>query len=82
MKNQEDKMGVLVIMAHLIITVIVLGIYAFSLFSGQEDDTLRTILTVIVGYWFGAMGKDMIKPSTRVENRNVEKMEVRERDIG
>lgn len=78
MKNHENKMGVLVLMAHLIITLVVLGIYAFTLFSGQEDDTLRTILTVIVGYWFGAMGKDMLKPATKVENHHVERMEVKE----
>lgn len=56
-----DRMGVLVLMSHLIITLAFIVIYAFTLFHGQEDDTLRTILTVIVGYWFGAMGKDAIK---------------------
>lgn len=55
-----DRMGVLVLMSHLIITLSFIGVYAYTLFSGQEDDTLRTILTVIVGYWFGAMGKDAI----------------------
>lgn len=61
MKDKIDRMGVLVLMSHLIITLAFIGVYAYTLFSGQEDDTLRTILTVIVGYWFGAMGKDAIR---------------------
>lgn len=54
-------MGVYVLLAHLIITLAFIGVYTYTLFIGHEDDTLRTILTVIVGYWFGAMGKDMIR---------------------
>lgn len=60
MKN-IDKMGVIVLMSHLIITLTFIGVYAYTLFNGQVDDTLRTIITVIVGYWFGAMGKDTIR---------------------
>lgn len=59
MKN-IDRMGLIVLLSHLIITLVVLGIYAYSVFAGLEDETLRTILTVIIGYWFGAMGKDVI----------------------
>ncbi len=58
MKN--TRMGVLILMSHLIITLFVLTLYAVTLFNGHEDDTLRTILTVIIGYWFGALGKDAI----------------------
>lgn len=56
-----DKMGVLVIVSHLVITLAFIAVYAYTIVSGQSDDTLRTILTVIVGYWFGAMGKDVIR---------------------
>lgn len=55
-----DRMGVIVIVSHLIITLAFIGVYAYTLVTGQVDDTLRTILTVIVGYWFGAMGKEAI----------------------
>lgn len=72
-EKKVDRMGVLVLMAHLIITLAFIGIYGYSLFSGHEDDTLRTILTVIVGYWFGAMGNDAIKQ--RVVKKNAEKEE-------
>lgn len=69
MKN-IDRMGVLVLMSHLIITLAFIGVYAYTLISGQEDDTLRTILTVIVGYWFGAMGKDAIRrPVEKIEEK-------------
>jgi hypothetical protein len=51
-----DKMGVAVLMSHLIITLAVLAIYAVSSYNGKLDDTIRTVLTVIIGYWFGAIG--------------------------
>lgn len=53
-------MGVLVITSHLIITLVVLAIYGVTLYTGNGDETLKTVLTVIIGYWFGAMGKDYI----------------------
>lgn len=56
-----DRMGLLLVMSHLVITLAILGIYAYSMVSGLQDDTLKTILTVIIGYWFGAMGNDAIK---------------------
>ena len=66
-----DKMGVLILMSHLIITLAFIVIYAFAMFNGHDDDTLRTILTVIVGYWFGAVGKEAI--INRPQHRNKEK---------
>jgi hypothetical protein len=51
-----DRMGVFVLMSHLIITLAILGIYGYTLYTGHADETLKTILTVIVGYWFGSMG--------------------------
>lgn len=64
-----DKMGVYIIMAHLLITLAFIGVYAYTLATGQQDETLRTILTVIVGYWFGAMGKEQIKKRKNEEWR-------------
>jgi uncharacterized membrane protein YfcA len=55
-----DKMGVAVLMSHLIITLAVLAIYAVSSYNGKLDDTIRTLLTVIIGYWFGAIGANAI----------------------
>lgn len=74
MPKNIDKMGVLVLMSHLLITLAFIGVYLYTLATGQEDETLRTILTVIVGYWFGAMGKEAIRPTTRVDK--VDNMEL------
>ena len=54
-------MGVMVLMSHLIITLVILAIYGYTLHTGQGDETLKTILTVIIGYWFGSMGANAIR---------------------
>lgn len=75
MKN-IDRMGVLVIMSHLVITLAFIVIYAFAMLNGHDDETLKTILTVIVGYWFGAVGKEAItkRPQRRDKDKeNTEK---------
>lgn len=59
-KQKIDKMGVLVLMAHLVITLAFILIYAYTVVNGHEDETIKTILMVIVGYWFGAIGKDAL----------------------
>lgn len=69
MKMEIEKMGVYVLVAHLIITLAIIGVYCYTLITGQGDETLKTILTVIVGYWFGSMGVNAIKaPSQSNEN--------------
>lgn len=66
--KQLDQMGVLVLMSHLIITVLVLAIYGYTLHTGQGDETLKTILTVIIGYWFGSMGAASLRrPEAKVD---------------
>jgi K+ transporter len=55
-----DSMGVIVLMSHLVITLAVLIIYAIGSIQGHGDETLKTLLFVIMGYWFGAIGKDQI----------------------
>lgn len=68
-----DRMGVLVLMSHLIITLVILAIYGYTLHTGQGDETLKTILTVIVGYWFGSMGASALrKPADQVEEKKGE----------
>lgn len=62
-----DKMGVYVLLSHLIITLTIIAVYGYTLYTGKGDVTLQTILTVIIGYWFGAMGKNSITASQSVE---------------
>jgi TctA family transporter len=63
MKN-IDMNGVLILMAHLIITLAVIGIYAYGSVTGHPDETLKTIIFAIIGYWFGAIGKDQLTKKT------------------
>jgi hypothetical protein len=69
MKN-IDKMGVYVLLSHLIITLAIIGVYAYTLVTGQGDETLKTILMVIIGYWFGSMGATALR-KPEVEEKTV-----------
>lgn len=43
-------------MAHFILSVVVLLLYGISILTGHTDDTLRNVLMIVFGYWFGAVG--------------------------
>jgi hypothetical protein len=66
MKNL-DVNGVIILVAHLIITLVIIGFYGWGSIHGHEDETLKTILFAIIGYWFGAIGKDQL---TKKNNNN------------
>jgi hypothetical protein len=63
-----DRMGVYVLMSHLLITLAILGVYWYTIHIGQADETLKTVLTVIVGYWFGSMGSNAIRSNKKDKN--------------
>lgn len=71
-----DRMGVMVLLSHLIITLVILGIYGFTLYTGNGDETLKTILTVIIGYWFGSMGVNAIRPNTSTQINQANEVKV------
>lgn len=75
MKVEIDRMGVYILMSHLIITITLILVYFYTLHTGQPDETLKTILTVIVGYWFGSMGVSAIKPIQKTINDDVKEKE-------
>lgn len=58
---ESYKMGVIYVVAHLIITLAIIGAYLYSLAQGAGDETLKMALIAIIGYWFGALGKDNLK---------------------
>lgn len=64
-----DGMGLVILMSHLIITLALLGVYSYTLFIGQADETLKTIMTVVVGYWFGSMGITAVKSNDKEEKK-------------
>ena len=75
--KKVDRMGVYILMAHLIITLAVLIIYGFFAYIGKPVTTVENMLLIIVGYWFGAMGKNSLRPDekgTKVEH--AERVEV------
>ncbi len=57
--------GVFIITSHLVITLAVLIVYAYTLYTGVGDETLKTVLTVIIGYWFGSMGITAVKEKNK-----------------
>jgi hypothetical protein len=55
-----DKMGVLILMAHLVITLSVIAAYLITLWMGKPDDAFKIAIPIIIGYWFGAMGANTL----------------------
>ena len=74
MFKEIDKMGVIVLMAHLIITLVIaggyIGIYAAT---GNSDETLKLALFSIIGYWFGAVGTTSIRKPGSTSEEEVKK---------
>lgn len=64
-----DKMGVVVIAAHLVITLVVVVGYIICLIRGISAPQLETMAFMIMAYWFGAMGANKIN---KVQNQNEE----------
>lgn len=75
--KKVDGMGVLVLMAHLVITLAMLGLYGVFAYYGKPVTTIENMLLVIVGYWFGAIGTNAIRPSnqTQIQQANEVKVE-------
>lgn len=71
-KNKVDRMGVLVLMSHLLITLAMIVLYAVFAWLGKPVTTIENMLLVIVGYWFGAMGTQAIRPNggTQINQAN------------
>ena len=68
----SNRMGVVLVMAHAVITLAFIGVYLYSIVKGHPDQTTQTILTAIVGYWFGALGFNKLSGgSTSDNNANV-----------
>lgn len=67
-----DRMGVLVLLAHLIITLSIIAAYVTFTIMGKDVGTTEMILMAIVGYWFGAMGPSTIrKPAPQATTEEI-----------
>jgi hypothetical protein len=56
-----QREGAWYLMSHVIITLALIMVYAYTIHLGLPDQTLQNILLIMAGYWFGAMGMDKIK---------------------
>lgn len=53
--------GVLYVTSHIIIFVVILGCYMYTLATGHPDNDLKGYVGMMLAYWFGAVGMDKIK---------------------
>lgn len=66
MNEPNNRMGVYILVSHLIITLAIILLYGISLFQGHESETLKTVMIVAMGYWFGAITKDTLDSAGRI----------------
>lgn len=58
------RLEVIKIMAHLLITVLLIGGYLYTLIVlNAPDETLKMAIFTILGYWFGAIGMQKVTGS-------------------
>lgn len=72
-----DRMGVLILMSHLIITLALIILYGIFAYLGQDLGTIEMILLVIVGYWFGSIGSNTIRPNAQTQINQPQKVEIK-----
>lgn len=73
-----DRMGVLVLMAHLVITLAIIGLYGYSLHTGKPVSSIENILLIIMGYWFGSMGANALRPNSQTNVTHAQEVKVNE----
>lgn len=56
------KMEVITVVAHLIITIMIVLGYVLTLVMGHSDVTLQNVLLLAAGFWFGMTAKVGKKP--------------------
>lgn len=65
-----NRMEVLVLTAHLIITLAMIGAYTFFTYLDKGTTTIENMLLIAVGFWFSAMGKNTPTNTTNVQHAN------------
>lgn len=75
MNLTNQRMGVYILVSHLIITLAVICLYGVSMFSGKDTSVLEGLLFVVFGYWFGSITKDSLKSAEKISD-NVDKNSV------
>jgi hypothetical protein len=62
-----DKNGVIIITAHLIITLAVIIGYIICLIKNIPAPQLETMAFMVMAYWFGAMGANKLAKTTETD---------------
>lgn len=68
-----DKMGVVIIAAHLVITLVVIIGYIICLVKKIPAPQLETMAFMIMAYWFGAMGANKLSSKQTAPEETEEK---------
>jgi hypothetical protein len=58
-----DRMGVLVLMAHLVITLAMIAAYVLFSYLDKSTSAIENMLLIAVGFWFASMGQNAIRPT-------------------
>jgi hypothetical protein len=58
-----DRMGVLVLVAHLIITLAMIAAYVLFSYLDKSTSAIENMLLIAVGFWFASMGQNAIRPN-------------------
>lgn len=66
MNNVNQRMGVYVLVSHLVITLAVIVLYGVGMIIGRDTSILEGLLFVVFGYWFGAISKDSLKSAEKI----------------
>lgn len=66
---KTPRLEVLYLMAHLVITLSIIVLYGVLTALGHSDETLRNLLLLIGGYWFGALS-NLSRTNNKKKNTN------------
>lgn len=61
--NRMEKrwnVEVITILLHAVISLCILVGYIYTVAIGKPDETLKTLLIMIGGFWFGVLGKNSV----------------------
>lgn len=71
------RVEVLTLMAHLLITLALIGGYLYTLIAlNAPDETLKLAIMTILGYWFGAVNRIEKKAKGEIDNAGNNKRNV------
>lgn len=72
MKNQRiDRMGVMVLVAHLIITLAMICAYVLFTWLDKSTSAIENMLLIAVGFWFSTFAQNANNRGTTIQANEV-----------